>query len=527
MAHGNDIFSQVQHTKLKHNIFDLTHDRKLSCQFGQLIPVNVMDIIPGDSITLSSSAMVRFAPTIAPVMHRCNVFLHHFFVPNRLVWPGWEAFITGGWDGNDNTLHPYYSMNLQNQAIGSLHDHLGLPIDSDVVAGAAGRQVSALPYAAYQMIWDEYYRDPNLLAPLEVELVDGSNAVNFAPYTALRKRAYQHDYLTSALPWTQRGPEAMMPLGSSADVVLKAGNTNEVIIVDTTGIQNPIAGQLQAGTVPVNGRLETTAATPVPGQIDPNGTLEADLSQATASSIIELRRALKLQEWLEKNARGGGRYIEQILVHFGVKSSDARLQRPEFIGGSKTPVKMSEVLQTSETTGTTPQGNMAGHGISVGGTQQFGYTAEEHGYIITIMSVLPETTYQQGIPRHFLRNDKFDYYWPSFAHIGEQAIFNDEVVVEGTILDGNNTWGYTPRYSEYKYLNNTVHGDFRTTLDFWHMGRKFTSLPPLDYPFMECDYQDHNRIFAVQGSDDHLWCQVINNIEARRPMPVFGNPKIT
>lgn len=518
------IFNQVENTRLRSNIFDLTHDKKLSGKFGLLMPIQCIDLVPGDSFTLKSSAMVRLAPTIAPVMHRMNVYIHHFFVPNRILWENWENFITGGKDGMDNSVHPYVTIDLFNEAQGTLTDYFGLPIGADVHALAASREVNALPFAAYQAIFEEYYNDQNVGTTVDYELTDGDNT-SLPGLLNIRKRSWQHDYLTSALPWTQRGPEAMLPLNGQADVLLDYPNlqaTDRVVSVDpVTG--NPMFAQGWDG--------QTTAelhdaASGFPMVIDPNGTLVTDLTTATGTTIIELRRAMKLQEWLEKNARGGSRYTEVIKVHFGVDSSDKRLQRPEYIGGSRTPIKVSEVLNTSATQGT-PQGSMAGHGVSVGGGQRFSYRAEEHGYIISIMSVMPETAYQQGIPRHFLRNDKFDYYWAEFAHIGEQAVYNDEVFVKGVQDEtaGLAPWGYTPRYSEYKFIPNTVHGDFRFSLDFWHMGRKFADLPPLDYPFMEMDYTEVDRIFAVRNGTDNLWCQVINEVKAKRLMPVFGTPK--
>ncbi len=242
---------------------------------------------------------------------------------------------------------------------------------------------------------------------------------------------------------------------------------------------------------------------------------------ATTATIIDLRNAFKLQEWLEKNARGGSRYIESIKSHFDVNSSDGRLQRPQYLGGGKSPVAISEVLQTSAAAAQpTPQGNMAGHGIAVGANNSFSYRSEEHGYIIGIMSILPRTTYQQGIPKHFLKFDKFDYYWPEFAHIGEQPIINKELYYSGTSED-DAVFGYTPRYAEYKFMNSSVHGTFRSSLDFWHMGRIFASRPSLNNSFVESD--PTNRVFAVL-SGEKVYAHVFHRIKASRKMPFFGNP---
>ena len=256
----------------------------------------------------------------------------------------------------------------------------------------------------------------------------------------------------------------------------------------------------------------------------------ADLSQATAATINDLRSAIRLQEWLEKNARGGSRYIESILSHFGVRSSDARLQRPEFLGGGQVPINVSEVLQTSASelaTGgvkpSTPQGTMAGHGISVGQNNRVSYRCEEHGYIVGILSVMPKTAYQQGVPKKFLRKDKFDYYWPEFAHLGEQAIQNQEIFIDSDPDELEKTFGYIPRYAEYKYENDTVHGEMRDTLKFWHLGRIFDNQPQLNAEFIECDPSD--RIFAVL-EQEHFYAIINHSVRAKRLMPYFGTPTL-
>ncbi len=261
--------------------------------------------------------------------------------------------------------------------------------------------------------------------------------------------------------------------------------------------------------------------------MDNSAFLQADLSTATSSSINDLRQAFRLQEWLEKNARGGSRYIEVIKSHFGVTSSDARLQRPEYLGGGKSPVSISEVLQTSETgvasTDPTPQGNMAGHGVNVGGGNNFSYYAQEHGYIIGLMSIQPKTAYFQGIPKHFKKFDKFDFYFPSFAHLGEQPIYNYELYATGTSQD-DDTFGYTPRYAEYKHMHSSVHGEFKDTLLFWHMARKFDTLPALNEDFINCE--PTKRIFAVElQSAETIYAHVFHDLKATRLMPYFGTPK--
>jgi hypothetical protein len=526
------IFNAVETNKPRGNTFDLTHDRKFSTKFGQLTPTMVMDVVPGDNIRIKPSAMVRLAPLIAPIMHRINVFMHFYFVPNRLVFKEWENFITGGEDGNDTTTWPYLSYEPDSFSSGSLPDYMGLPINTDIIAsGGLTPRVSPIPFAAYQMIWNEYYRDQNLQTENTATVTAGDNTPNMAALTTLQNRAWQHDYFTSALPWTQKGPEAMLPLGDTAPLVYNqnTGNHEDAVawLANTASNIPPSLGS-NIATDPVNLGEIISATDASPISLDVSESHLVDLSQATSSTINELRRAFKLQVWLERNARGGSRYTESILVHFGVKSSDARLQRPEYIGGSRTPVKVSEVLQTSaNATEPTPQGNMAGHAISVGGSESFRYRAEEHGYIIGIMSVMPVSSYQQGIPKHFLRDDKFDYYWPEFANIGEQPIINQELAWSGDANWNTQVFGYTPRYAEYKFINNTVHGDFKNSLDFWHMSRIFGSTPALNADFIEMDNDEVKRIFAVPAAtDQNLWCQVLNEVSAYRLMPVFGTPKI-
>lgn len=524
------IFSKVAFKKVPSNTFDLSHQKKMSAQFGELTPSFIMDVVPGDSIDLKAAQLVRFAPLVAPLMHQVSVYQHYFFVPNRILWDKWEKFITGGEDGLDNSVPPTIKWEgnpANTRNINRLGDLFGLPMSA--ATGGTAADVDALPFAAYQEIYNEYYRDQNLQAEINNSLIDGDNTANVNTLKQIRKRAWQHDYFTSALPWTQKGPEATIPLGTTAPLTLEKDQPMYSYNVATDPPSLNITGTLRtdAGThALVNDQGGTLSPTALSGTVD--------LSQASASSINDLRRAFRLQEWLEKNARGGSRYIESILVHFGVKSSDARLQRPEYLGGGATPVQISEVLQTSNSgfsgeniQPTTPQGNMAGHAISAGSNQGFKYYAEEHGYIIGIMSVMPKTAYQQGIPAHFSRKDKFDYYWPEFANIGEQPILNQELYYHTNDTNNTKTFGYKPRYAEYKYLNDTVHGDFRTTLDFWHMGRKFTARPALDSNFIQMDSDEVKRVFTVTASDvDQLYIQVANNVKARRKMPVFGIPTI-
>lgn len=521
-----NIFNQIRANKPRKNVFDLSHEMKLSMDMGKLVPFVCQEVVPGDKFRVNTEIMMRLAPMIAPVMHRVNVFTHYFFVPNRLLWNSWEDFITGGKDGTLNPVYPTINLSAAATAglleVGSLADYFGIP---PMASYTGDTNISALPFRAYQLIYNEYYRDQNLSDPVDFSLESGNilDAEELTDLMFLRNRCWEKDYFTSALPFAQRGGDVNLPLsGGTADVYVdELDSTHSPVFRNRTGGTvtggSPTLAQGTTTTVALNDSNNQDLA------YDPDGTLKVDLDEATSVTINDLRRSARLQEWLERNARGGARYIEQILSHFGVKSSDARLQRPEYLGGGKSPVVISEVLQTSSSDDTTPQANMAGHGIAVGNSHRFARFFEEHGLIIGVLSVLPRTSYQDGIPKYFLKNDKFDFYFPEFAHLGEQEIVNAELYAQSDDPDG--VFGYTPRYAEYKYVPGAVRGDFRASLNFWHLGREFSSTPPLNDEFVTAD--PSKRIFAVQDSGVHsLWLQIYNNIRAIRPMPKFGTPRL-
>jgi hypothetical protein len=498
---GKNLFNSIKLQRPKKNVFDLTHDVKLSADMGNLTPILTLECVPGDKFELGCESLIRFAPMIAPVMHRMDVSMHYFFVPNRIVWSNWEKFIT---DANSGLVSPYLatSGSAAWDPYVKFMDYMGVPPNTS--GGTIVQNINALPFAAYQCIYNEYYRDQNLVAPVNYKLADGDAGAQRADLCTLRKRAWEHDYFTASLPFAQKGAAVDIPLGQIDVPWTKVAGKNS------------------------NGSPDVQA---VSGQYDVNGGVPSPLTdglyvpQITAdvepTTINDLRRAFRLQEWLEKNARGGTRYIENILTHFGVRSSDKRLQRPEYITGVKSPVVISEIVNTTGQTDGLPQGNMAGHGMSVSSGRSGSYYCEEHGYIIGIMSVMPKTAYQQGIPKTYLKNDTLDYYWPSFANIGEQPVTNAEIYA----YTGNaeETFGYVPRYAEYKYMPSRVAGDFRTTLDYWHLGRKFDTQPTLSTSFIECN--PTKRIFAVEDPEgDSLYCHVLNKIKAIRPMPKYGTP---
>jgi hypothetical protein len=505
-----NLFNSIKLQRPNKNVFDLSHDVKLSLDMGKLVPTLMLECVPGDTFNISCESLLRLAPMVAPMMHRVDVTMHYFFVPNRILWPDWQDFITGGKNGTSEPEFPYFNSETVNDWIETLNpttqidirkflDYVGVPYVDN--AGEAFN-FSAMPFAAYQCIYNEYYRDQNLMNPVPFELESG-NVGTGENLMQQRYRAWEHDYFTASLPWAQRGPSVDVPLGNIT--------TPYTLIEGINSAGNPNV-EATSGTYPVG-----DAPAPLqPGLYVPDLTAEVE-----PTTINTLRRAFKLQEWLEKNARGGARYIENILAHFGVKSSDARLQRPEYITGVKTPVVVSEVLNTTGIDGELPQGNMSGHGISVTTGNYGKYYCEEHGYIVGIMSVIPKAAYQQGLHKSFSKFDKLDYFWPSFAHIGEQEVKNQEIYLDGN--DKQETFGYVPRYAEYKYLPSRVCADFRTTLNSWHMGRIFEEQPTLSGEFVEC--KPTKRIFAVtEEGIDSLYCHIYHKIKAIRPMPKFGTP---
>lgn len=507
MKKNNNIFSTIQVQNPPRNRFDLTHDVKMSGKMGNLMPCLVTEVVPGDKFTIAADSLIRFAPLIAPVMHRLDATVHYFFVPNRLVWANWEDFITNKPTGGipriqiDNTLTTDQERFL---------DYMGVPPFA-AAGGTTNTLINAMPFAAYQLIYNEYYRPQQIVSEVPYQLSDGINAIG--QLATMRKRSYEHDYFTASLPTAQQGQPVDIPLGNvELDPTWNASGSDPHF---ETAIGLSPVGDVENNATNV---IVNTGITQPETAYNPDGSLVVG-----STTINDLRRAFRFQEWLEKFARAGSRYKEVIKMHFGVESSDSRLQRPEYITGTKAPIVISEVLNTTGEDAGLPQGNMAGHAVSVGEGYVGGYYAEEHGFIIGIMSIIPKPAYMQGIPKHYLKTEPTEYYWPSFANLGEQVVQNQEIYAYGASPTAE--FGYVPRYAEYKYMPSRVAGDFRNTLEYWHLARSFAAQPTLNQEFLEVDNDEFdNRIFAVTSTEDNLYIHILNKINANRNMPVYGTP---
>lgn len=527
---NSSLFTSVPTNKVNRNLFDLGHEVKMSGKFGILYPQLLMDVLPGDTVRDQMTAFIRMAPMLAPVMHRIDVITHFFFVPNRILSDHWEDFITGGQDGAAAPILPYITPagivagggDSGDMDTGTLWDYLGLPV-SDGSPATSTEQITAFPFWAYIKIWNDYYRDPNLDQEIDIPVDlqgDVSNQTFDLGLLNLRNHMWQKDYLTSALPWAQRGAEVLMPLSGLADT-----------IVDSSG--DPITGVNKfLGLDSLLGLGVADDFTPVT-----NFQEAAILFDSSGTSINDLRRALAIQTWMETNARGGGRYVDQIESHFNTRVPDFRLQRAEYLGGGKQPVTISQVLATAAgESGTTSSvvGEMGGHGISVGKSNRFTYRCQEHGWIIGITVVQPQTAYQQGLDKMWTRQDKYDHAWPELANLGEQEILSKEAFFDFAVAGhaaNQSVFGYIPRYSEYKFKNDRVSGDFRNSLNIWTLSRIFTSRPVLEPQFTTMYDNDttreetFRRIFYDQTAD-YLWMQLYHHLTAKRPLPYFGVPKI-
>jgi hypothetical protein len=504
----------------KYNTFDLSHDKKLSLKMGEIIPVMAVDVLPGDKFTIESSHLTRMLPLVAPVMHNVKVKMRYFFSPNRLVWDNWEDFITGPESATD-TVEPTHPTINTTSIPSSLADYMGVNTATGI--GGQSVDVNALPFAHYQFIWNEYFRDQNLQPEVDYKLTDGSNTSNPDLFQK-RKVAWQHDRFTSALPFTQKGPEVTLPVvqpGGRIDLSFDpVGHTSRIVRSSDGGVQTGTQNIYNT-----SGQLIIDSAGQGVMNVTDSTYLNASDLNINAATINELREAMAIQKWLELNARTGNRYTEHIQAHFGVKPQDSRLQRPEEFGGSVANLQFSEVLQTSKTTTTgtddSALGQLGGHGITASGSRKASYYAQEHGWVFAFMYVVPDTTYSQGVPAKFSKVDRYDYYQPLLAHIGEQPVKVKELYATGGAGD-DNTFGYLPIYDEYRHEENSVHGLMKSSLEYWHLGRKFANAPALNASFIQCD--PSGRIFVEPGSDEQVIAHVYNDLKVQRKVPYYGTP---
>lgn len=490
---------------MKRSVLNLSNTKLLTCDQGNLVPIGLMDVVPGDRFRHDTSMLIRTQPLFAPVMHKCTATIHHFFVPLRIIWDELEEFQTGGLDGLSEPSFPIVTSPAPGFEVGSLADYLGIP------PGIGDTEVSALPFRAYALIFNEYYLDQQLQTELVISKDSGADTTTSVD---LQNAAWGKDYFTTARPSPQLGAEVTIPLSGNAPVktdVLGGANIGVYSTEDAAEISmNSTSAQVTKG---------------IAGEVGPDQSLYTDLTDTVAIELNQLRLGAAVQRFKEKMNRGGARYVEYLRTVWSQVSQDSRLQRPEYIGGGRASIQFSEVLATSAAeTGSGPDqhvGSLAGHGIAAAKSNRYAFSAPEHGFIITMLCVRPKTMYTQGLHKLWNRRSKYDYLIPDLANLGDQEIQNQELYLNHA--DPKGTFGFIPRFDEYRTVPNTIAGEFRTTLDFWHLGRVFDTDPALNSDFVTSNPTD--RIYASTEANQ-LQIQVLNNVKVKRKLPKVSRPSL-
>jgi len=518
-------FAMIPRADIPRSKFDSQKSYKTTFDAGYLVPVYCDEVLPGDTINLNMTAFARLATPLFPVMDNMHLDSFFFFVPNRLIWSNWQKFMGERTPDPDSSIDytvPEMTSPAGGYAVGSLQDYMGLPTAGQITGSNTVTHCSFWP-RAYNLIWNEWFRDENLQDSVVVDLDDGPD--NPADYVLLR-RGKRHDYFTSALPWPQKGQSVSLPLGSTAPILT---NSNPVKWVTDDANDYYLYGKAfgpdSLGTIATSGGGQTRL------RFGSESGLYADLSAATAATINQLRQSFQIQKLLERDARGGTRYTEIVRAHFGVVSPDARLQRPEYLGGGSTPVSINPIAQTSATglaENTTPQGNLAAYGTALAYNHGFTYSATEHGVIIGLVSVRADLTYQQGLSRMWSRSTRYDFYFPAFATLGEQAVLNKEIYCTGTATD-DDVFGYQERWAEYRYKPSQITGLFRSTaagtLDAWHLAQNFGTLPTLSEDFIE-ERPPVDRVVAIgeAANGQQFLFDAFFDVKQARPLPMYSVP---